>query len=617
MARQAIMVAHGIGQQHPFEVLDSFAHGLRTTLTGQGYSVELVHQTHARDDGFDHSVIVSARDSRQQLAREIEVYEYWWASKTQGKASFGDVVDWVRTVALTPLRRFSFNIPLVRQLAAADRTPFVWEWAREVFRVVVTLVLFLAIAALATWLVTDAGPKAVRGLTEAVSQALRRAERDTPLQYGLKLLWFLLFTSAGIGVAALAWSLPQQVVDLRRLRRGRDDVTAGTLATGLFMAPSQAPPEIKARLKFMRYSLWMLLFLVWWLAHLVARAQAPTVYTDLARSLGWSVLPLFLVVVAAFFLKRAFVDYVSDIALYATADENSRFYETRAAILDEATRKLRWLLRQPEYADVAVAGHSLGSVIIYDAVSRLVAEAQTPNDLRAAQAPHLKNLEMLFGKVAPASPSVTRLLDRLRVAVTAPTRYSQLIGEIVQDLQKEAMTLGDTEAAGQTKPIVDQLSSIAFARLAADRQQIAAVTPAEVMGLSTMVTFGSPLDKIVYFFRTKLQGYETLRGRILDQLHGFRRRDELVTDEPGVRDDPPFDHIDTYPKRQRLYWLNVSAFMDPVSARLRFYDCDLEVRRPYLLWGIAHVKYWHDDAFYQQVLMALDEGRGRNSKRYA
>jgi len=215
-------------------------------------------------------------------------------------------------------------------------------------------------------------------------------------------------------------------------------------------------------------------------------------------------------------LKQVFIDYVGDIALYATADENSAFFRTRVEILTQATNKIRWVLRR--YNDVAVAGHSLGSVIMYDAVSWLRVESQVN-----------------FGGGPP------------------------------------------TPASTSTYPISDK----------------------EFVHLRTLITFGSPLDKIVYFFRTTVRAYETIRAHILNELHGFRMPTQLVVSDPRIHDDPPFRPPDT------LKWLNVYSWADPISGRLAYFEGVDNYWRWYWLWGLAHLSYWHDDKFYQRVLRTI------------
>jgi hypothetical protein len=142
------------------------------------------------------------------------------------------------------------------------------------------------------------------------------------------------------------------------------------------------------------------------------------------------------------------------------------------------------------------------------------------------------------------------------------------------------------------------------------------VTPPEVMAVSTLITFGSPLDKILYFFRTKLEGYETVRAHILDELHGYRRRHALMAQSPPVADEPPFRPIDLDEHDPQVYWLNVYATLDPISAYLRFFSCDQNIRRPYWLPGACHTWYWHDPRFYREVMLALDLGHARNGGRW-
>lgn len=67
--------------------------------------------------------------------------------------------------------------------------------------------------------------------------------------------------------------------------------------------------------------------------------------------------------------ERLIVDYVGDIAIYTSTDVKSKHYAVRAAILAGAVERLRALVEA--YDRVVVVGHSLGSVIGYDALNRL------------------------------------------------------------------------------------------------------------------------------------------------------------------------------------------------------------------------------------------------------
>jgi len=47
-----------------------------------------------------------------------------------------------------------------------------------------------------------------------------------------------------------------------------------------------------------------------------------------------------------------------------------------------------------------------------------------------------------------------------------------------------------------------------------------------------LITFGSPLNKVLYFFVTKIKIRETLRSFITQQLYGFRQEPEVLRQDP-------------------------------------------------------------------------------------
>lgn len=547
----AILVTHGIGQQRPFQTLDHFTGGLFAALKRQGHGLPTI--THGKlppGAPFDHYARVEAG------GLTFDIYEYFWASKTVGKASFLDIARWIAATGLTPLTRLAFNLPLLTERARVDaaRGPFwtvglAWQFTRELWRLVYIPVVFIGIALGAAQLVRK---------TTLLSQSLFNIVlKVTPRPVSL---WDVLAAAlflGGVGaLLAVAWSLPQQIQAVWRGERWLRD-RRHTLLWHLWPAGPPAPTtlvdamrrvpvvgamvadwagrateerqrenvEIPARRYLLGLSLLAgavlggLLWLIaigrfpWWpspVVHVVVKELGREDFRRLLWIAG--------LLVAAVVAKKVFIDYIADIALYATADENSAFFKTRLEILTEMTDKLRWLLRHSRYDTVALVGHSLGSVIAYDAVGRLRVESQIPGNP----------------------------------------------GGTVKTDQNKA-----------TAPVSEQ----------------------EFKRLTTLVTFGSPLDKIVYFFRAKLPPYERVREHILNELHGFRRRG--VRSDTFVHDDHAFRPPDT------LRWLNVYSPMDPISAELVFFRDVREVKLWFPLWGKCHTAYWHDQRFYRAVLAAL------------
>ena len=124
------------------------------------------------------------------------------------------------------------------------------------------------------------------------------------------------------------------------------------------------------------------------------------------------------------------------------------------------------------------------------------------------------------------------------------------------------------------------------------------VTSDELVKLTTFITFGSPLNKVLYFFRVKIKVYETIRSHIVREIYGYRQQEALLPRDPSIQ-----DHTIKIP--DGLRWVNVYSPMDPVSGRLVLYSDVIEYRHWYLLWGQCHMSYWHDPKMYREILAAL------------
>jgi len=77
-------------------------------------------------------------------------------------------------------------------------------------------------------------------------------------------------------------------------------------------------------------------------------------------------------------LRYILVEYVGDVALYVSAHTVSRFEETRTAIQQAVVTVLRQVYQarregRPEYDRVVLVGHSLGTVVAYDALNASIA----------------------------------------------------------------------------------------------------------------------------------------------------------------------------------------------------------------------------------------------------
>jgi hypothetical protein len=149
-----------------------------------------------------------------------------------------------------------------------------------------------------------------------------------------------------------------------------------------------------------------------------------------------------------------------------------------------------------------------------------------------------------------------------------------------------------------------------------DRARTACSDPAQIQAadldrLQGMVTFGSPLNKIFYFFREQIDPRQVLRSQTLDLLHSFRVLSNLKQSggawqfQPITNDD--WNEADRY-LDHNFRWINAYSIEDPVSGRLIFYDLQDELNQEqYNLYPpvIAHLSYWKDPNFYTFVRRRL------------
>lgn len=498
--KTAILVIHGIGQQDPYETLDQFARGLVDHFRdpqGPAERQPAVEPLLIIHEGWNEvAVRLTLRGGATRLGyRTIDLYEFYWAPYTEGKISYLQTLNWLRRTVLTPLRYLAsahalFDRPDRRGKPGA-------AFLREVLRI---LFLFLPVA----------------GLTYLLGYLVAKADRIWPTLSGLAGIWRThdfwhqcgLVVLAGLGI--LVGTMIRAMWNLRAEKRLSRRERVRSLSE-------------EAIRRWMRYA-WITLALSTAASALLAVWLWSELLLYWDRIVRWHSVLALVVVILGQGLRKILVGYVGDIAVYVNADAKAASYEARSRILKEAREAVLRLLRSPEgYERIVLAGHSLGSVISYDLLNRLLDEVRAP-----------------YG-IGPQG----KLAGRLDA----------------KELEK-------------------------------------------VRGL---VTFGSPLDKIYYFFRTEVPAQQAIRAQILSFMHGFRRASSGRA--YGDFQFPRYRIPDPSPE---FKWINVWAAADPVSGHLDFYEVagpgdrnppGNQFQQPYSWsrWGLAHMMYWSDPGFYALV----------------
>jgi hypothetical protein len=256
---------------------------------------------------------------------------------------------------------------------------------------------------------------------------------------------------------------------------------------------------------------------------------APTVWHDITGWIvRWIVAPLSFVNGTAvvsylalatllYFVKMFLTSAIGGLAVYLGADELSKNYAARALILDQCSEALKDLLRDHDdlksrdapskrYDRVLIAAHSLGSVISYDTLNRLL-------------------------------------------------------------VQNEAGTLDSTD----------------------------------LPRLKGMLTFGCPLNKVMYFFRTRTSQNTTILQRILFVLHPYRLLVRISNEANGPISLPdPHPAKDPFGSSKGFLWLNAYSPFDLISGKMFFYQADnnRRVEHGVMPWT-AHLSYWENPDLYE------------------
>jgi hypothetical protein len=86
------------------------------------------------------------------------------------------------------------------------------------------------------------------------------------------------------------------------------------------------------------------------------------------------VLPWFLVLCASYLVKRFLSQYLGDVAAYVSSNRLDRFSDIRKEVQGIAANVARTVYGSAQYEKVAFVGHSLGSVVAYDTLNRMIVE---------------------------------------------------------------------------------------------------------------------------------------------------------------------------------------------------------------------------------------------------
>jgi hypothetical protein len=578
--KRAVWVVHGMGQQIPFETVDSLTQGLLNVIEPE----RLVHKPRLRTVKIDGVVVqrveldVDGAKDKDGRAKnyELHLYESYWAPKTEGVAKLTDVVGFLwdggSRGLLNSVKKFKRAMfGGMAQFLVPWRTPFWLCLALLVLAALTVINGVILMAAVAQsglvlstlqahWDKLTALTSCMLAVAISFGALLFISDISKPQElssFSRVLIGFCCWTSAAVTILSILKTAALMAVMthtdwLKNYGTKMADPSSGWLASvrtwaeqvfesipapqlqGFAVVIILAAGLLAAAAMFTRavlrssekviqgQGMLLILSVLTFLVNLAAIAGYIWIWRDPQGS-GWELpgrlaflqSPLwvwpFLIAFSAK-VRELMVQYVGDVAIYVTSNKLDRFDEVRGKIKEAARSVASAVFTAYEqnsstflYEHVAVVGHSLGSVIAYDTLNRLMLD-----DWLADQA-------------------------------------------------------------------------LGIARRA-----------------KTMVTFGSPLNKTAFLF--------TIQGK--DSMH---IRERLASTVQPL--------IVSYPKFRKLKWINVYSRNDIISGPLEFYDLpgfqDLpDDRRPgeavenvrdkdAAVPIVAHVSYWKNKLVWQKLLSEI------------
>jgi len=339
----ALFVAHGMGQQVPFETMDCVAAGLMRIARKGGKPAAAIRAETCLIGGQKlQRIELDLKDEHDQPL-EVHVYEGYWAPATEGQVRIMDVISFLLRGGFNGMRNAwkDFHRWMFGGAVNFGKQPRTGIHLTLASAAVISLIV-------ANFLVTVMfADRLAARLKDSSGGAIFADEKFTALTT-LVAGWVIY--SVGIGLLLLlahrvrgrAWTLPLGVLLWGWV--------AFTIALGV------VPP----------------LALLGWLD---VRAFGFEVFNT------WSVPVWVALLVVSYVLRELMIQFPGDVAAYISTHTLDRFQDIRTKIKDSVGKVAKAIYAGDEYEGVVWVGHSLGSVVVYDALNALIMDdelAQQP-----------------------------------------------------------------------------------------------------------------------------------------------------------------------------------------------------------------------------------------------
>jgi hypothetical protein len=361
----AVIVFHGMGQQVRWQTIDQLIAALdrHGYVAGRGVETRQAAFTDAegRSLRLGRAEFETVRPGAGMPGMKTHVYEAYWAPLTEGAVGARDVVQFLFSAGWSGIRYSlrHFRRHVLGELRDYGRQGVAWHFIAAMCFVGALVALNLTIAAqIGRYAMADPRPP-LDGFA-------------APLAPYTHLLW-------DIEVLGVAFAL---LMVLALVVKGRA------------RRPLPAPLQL-----VMWYSMWALLIAIPAITAGMGLLYVRQVWFGVSpwiapAYLSFGLGEMWVALIAwggafafSWYVKNLLVQYAGDVMVYVTGHQVNRFAELRERIQATAARVATAVYRRGGYARYVFIGHSLGSVVAYDTLNRLIleeAQAGRPVDTVAA-----------------------------------------------------------------------------------------------------------------------------------------------------------------------------------------------------------------------------------------
>ncbi|MBW3570550.1 MAG: hypothetical protein KY467_05545 [Gemmatimonadetes bacterium] len=381
--RLAVMVCHGMGQQVPFETLATVADAIRGGGGPEEDGEVVVRHVRIGEKSFPRAELTVGEGD---AAREVHVYEGYWAPLMEGRVTARDVTAF--------LFRAGFDGLWQSVKGTWNRWMF-GGWQRLPVKAGTLprlLGAFIVVLALLTLYAAVLGVAAAKAVSFAVSREQRYWEGAALVK---TVTAELMICAAAVLVAGVLGFILTRLARRSAGKPGSSGSVTGR-ALKLVMGVAAVWIVVSAGRIWAHYVLWVdgtgfmakLADLeqsgVWWKRIAVLPLAPPHEQVQV-----WSTGPLYLAFLAfallvCLLVRSFYIQYFGDVAAYVASHRVNRFHEVREQVKAVGRDLARAVYgacpegsKVPEYDGVLVVGHSLGSVVAYDALNGILNEVET------------------------------------------------------------------------------------------------------------------------------------------------------------------------------------------------------------------------------------------------